>query len=133
MRHVRFLLAPRWLLSHLLVVLLIVTMVNLGFWQLRRLDERRDRNELIESREDRPAVPVEDLVTAGSSGDDVAAARFRKVTATGTYDDDATVVVRNRTQDGVAGAWRLTPLVLDSGDRVGSTKLRRTRSRCSRS
>ena len=119
MRQVRFLLGPRWLLSHLLVVLLIVTMVNLGFWQLRRLDERRDRNELVEARQDEPAVPVEALVGAGSDDDAVGRARFRKVTANGTYDADATVAVRNRTQDGVAGAWMLTPLVLEGGDRVG--------------
>ena len=37
----------------------------------------------------------------------------------GTYDGAAPVVVRNRTQGGVAGAWLVTPLALDSGDRVG--------------
>ena len=36
MANARFLLRPRWLLSHLLVALLVVTMINLGFWQLRR-------------------------------------------------------------------------------------------------
>jgi surfeit locus 1 family protein len=118
-RQVRFLLGPRWLLSHLLVVLLIVAMVDLGFWQLRRLDERREHNALVEGREDQPVVPVDDLVQPGDGGDAVGAARFRTVTATGTYDADATIEVRNRTQDGVAGVWMLTPLVLDSGDRVG--------------
>jgi surfeit locus 1 family protein len=118
-RQARFLLRPRWLLSHLLVVLLIVSMVELGFWQLRRLDERRDRNELIEARQDQDQVPVEDLVVPGDDGDAVDAARFRVVTATGTYDADGTVEVRNRTQDGVAGVWMLTPLVLEGGDRVG--------------
>lgn len=114
----RFLLRPRWLLSHLLVALLVVTMVNLGFWQLRRLDERRDRNALIEARMDEPVAAVEDLLAPGDEArvDD---ARFRRATATGTYDDAATVVVRNRTQGGVAGAWLVTPLALASGDRVG--------------
>jgi surfeit locus 1 family protein len=114
----RFLLRPRWLLSHLFVVVLVVTMVSLGFWQLRRLDEKRDRNALIESRMDQPVVPVDDLLTPG--GDvEVGQARFRQVTATGRYDAEATVVVRNRTQDGAAGAWLVTPLVLNAGDRVG--------------
>jgi cytochrome oxidase assembly protein ShyY1 len=114
----RFLLRPRWLLSHVLVLLLAVTMVNLGFWQLRRLDEKRDRNALIEARMDQPVEPVEDLLEPG--GDDgVGQARFRRVTATGTYDEDATVVVRNRSQDGVAGAWLVTPLALADGARVG--------------
>ena len=40
----RFLLRPKWIGFHLLVVAAIVTMVNLGFWQLRRLDERQAFN-----------------------------------------------------------------------------------------
>jgi surfeit locus 1 family protein len=115
----RFLLRPRWLLSHLFVVLLVVTMVNLGFWQLRRLDEKRDRNALIEARADQPVTPVGKLLDPGDDHATVERVRFRSVTATGTYDDDATVVVRNRTQDGIAGAWLVTPLRLDGGERVG--------------
>jgi len=114
----RFLLRPRWLLSHVFVLGLVVTMVNLGFWQLRRLDEKRDRNALIEARMDQPVEPVEDLLAPGEDGG-VDEARFRQVTASGTYDDDATVVVRNRSQDGVAGAWLVTPLVVADGPRVG--------------
>jgi cytochrome oxidase assembly protein ShyY1 len=118
-RQVRFLLGPKWLLSHVLVVLLAVVMINLGFWQLRRLDERRARNDLIEARQAIDPVPIEELLAAGDGGGAVDTVRFRVVTATGAYDADATVTVRNRTQDGVAGVWMLTPLVLDDGTRVG--------------
>lgn len=119
MAKARFLLRPRWLLSHLFVVLLVVTMVNLGFWQLRRLDEKRDRNALIEARADQPATPVGELLDPGDDDATVEGVRYRTVTATGRYDDDATVAVRNRTQDGVAGAWLVTPLGLEGGERVG--------------
>lgn len=115
----RFLLRPWWLLSHLLVVALVGTMIGLGFWQLRRLDEKRDRNALIEDRMDQPVVAVDELLTPGDDDAAVAAARFRQVTASGTYDDAATVVVRNRSQDGIAGAWLVTPLVTEDGARVG--------------
>lgn len=118
MARARFLLRPLWLLSHLLVVALVVVMINLGFWQLDRLDERRDRNAVIEDRSEQPVVPVDDLVAPGAPQDEVDLARFRTVTATGTYDTPTTVQVRNRTQDGLAGAWLVTPL--DLGDeRVG--------------
>jgi surfeit locus 1 family protein len=119
MARARFLLGPRWLLSHLLVVLLVVVMVNLGFWQLRRLDEKRDRNALVEARMDQPEAAVGDLLDPGAGGDAVSDVRFRQVTATGTYDDGATVEVRNRTQDGAPGAWLVTPLQLAGGERVG--------------
>ena len=42
----RFLLAPRWIAFHLLVVVGVVAMVNLGFWQLRRMDERQAFNAI---------------------------------------------------------------------------------------
>ena len=119
MARARFLLRPRWLLSHLLVVALVVLMVNLGFWQLSRLDEKRTRNALVEDRTEQPAVPVGEVVAPGDDEGAVDEVRFRRVTAEGTYDADATVVVRNRSQDGRAGAWLVTPLTLASGDRVG--------------
>ena len=116
---VRFLLRPRWILSHLLVALLVVVMVNLGFWQLRRLDERRAENALIEARQDQPPVALDDVLTVDADDAVVEELRARPVTLEGRYDDDATVTVHNRTQDGVPGDWLVTPLVLDGGDRVG--------------
>lgn len=118
MASARLLLRPLWLLSHLLVVMLVVAMVNLGFWQLDRLDQRRERNAVIEARDAQPAVPVDELLAPRSGQADVDQARFRTVTAAGTYDAADTVQVRNRTQDGVPGAWLVTPLDLGR-ERVG--------------
>jgi len=115
----RFLLRPRWILSHLLVLLLIFTMINLGFWQLRRLHERRDHNALITGRSDQPVVPVNNLLRPTSDHDALEAARYRSVSATGTYDDAGTVVVRNRSEGGVPGAWLVTPLRIAPGESVG--------------
>jgi surfeit locus 1 family protein len=36
-----FLLRPKWIVFHLVVIGAVVAMISLGFWQLRRLDERR--------------------------------------------------------------------------------------------
>ncbi len=119
MARARFLLSPRWLLSHLLVVLLIVVMVNLGFWQLRRLDEKQARNALVEARMDQPMAAVDEVAPAGAGDTTVDRARFRRVEATGTYEAGDTVIVRNRSQDGRAGGWVVTPLTLASGERVG--------------
>ena len=35
-----FLLKPKWIGFHLLCLTAIVVMINLAFWQLRRLDEK---------------------------------------------------------------------------------------------
>lgn len=97
---------PRWLVGHVLVALLVVLFVNLGFWQLRRLDERRDRNALVEARTSSEPVPVTELP------DDLDAARFRAVTADGQYDPERTVSVRTN-QEGVPGGWIFSVLDLD--------------------
>jgi surfeit locus 1 family protein len=88
---------------------IVVLFVNLGFWQLRRLDERRARNDLVESRMEAPVVPV--LEADGPL-------EFRRVSAEGRYDADGEVLVRSRSLNGSPGRWVLTPLVLDSGTAV---------------
>lgn len=114
----RFALAPRWILGHVLVVALVALMVTLGLWQLDRLDERRDRNQQISSRQDEPVVPVQELMTPDSSAAEVARLVYRPVSATGRYAVDDQVVVRNRSLGGAPGEWVLTPLVLDDGTAV---------------
>ena len=95
-------------------------MVLLGFWQLRRLDEKQDIKATIENRQTQPAADVLALVPRGAAvGDDaVEAAEHRRVTATGSYADDDTFVVENRTYNGASGGWVLTPLVLEDGSAV---------------
>lgn len=107
------LLRPRWLVLHLLAVAAVVVTASLGFWQLRRLEERRERNDLVETRTAEPAEPVGDLV---DPGDDADAVRFRAVTASGAYTDEA-VSVRT-TLDGAAGGFLYQALDLDGGESV---------------
>lgn len=108
----RFLLRPRWIAFHLLVVAGIIVMINLGFWQLRRLDERQEFNTLIEERYDEPAVPIDDLLQPDTDPDDVA---WRPVSAAGTYVDEGGILVVNRSQNGRAGVNAVAPLRLDDG------------------
>jgi cytochrome oxidase assembly protein ShyY1 len=116
----RFLRTPRWIVRHVLVAVLVAAMVAAGLWQLRRLDDRRDRNALIEAREELPAAPVGELVPEGADVADAAveAVLHRTATAEGTYLDEATVVVENRTFNGASGGWVLTPLDLGDGRAV---------------
>jgi cytochrome oxidase assembly protein ShyY1 len=115
MRSLRFLLSPRWLLFHLVVLAGVVLMVNLSLWQWNRLSERRDFNELVEERRDEPTLPYDDLVAPGSPDDVAEQVEWRAAAASGVYDDELSVVVVNRSQDGRAGANLVTPLVLDDG------------------
>ena len=113
----RFLLRPKWLGFHLLVVVAIVTMVNLGFWQLRRLDARQAFNATIAARYDEPPLPLDDLVPAAAAPGDAALddVEWRPVTTSGTYLTDETLLVVNRSQNGRAGQNVVVPLRLDDG------------------
>lgn len=108
----RFLFKPKWLGFHLLVLALIVLMINLGFWQKHRLDDRREFNAEVRARSSEPIVPVEDVVTDDTDPADV---QWRTVTATGTYLADEQVLIVNRAQGGVTGVNVVAPLELDDG------------------
>ncbi len=114
----RFLLRPKWLGFHLLVVAAIVAMVNLGFWQLRRLDERQAFNAVVAARYDAAPVALGEL--AGPVLDDPADpvlddVEWRPVVATGTYLAGRSVEIVNRSQGGRAGENVVSPLLLDDG------------------
>ena len=108
----RFLFTPRWIAFHLLVVAAIVAMINLGFWQLRRLDERQAFNEAVSSRIDLPPEPLTEVVTMPNLSLGV---EWRSVEATGTYLPDEEFVVVNKSEGGVAGDLVVTPMLLDDG------------------
>lgn len=92
----RRLFTPRWVLVHVSVVSLTAFMVFLGFWQLDRLEQRRERNAAIETNTRSEPVPA----TAAMG---VKQNEWRRVRLSGTYINDKTVIVINRSQDGVAG------------------------------
>lgn len=114
----RFLLSRQWVVLTLLALLLIPVMVQLGFWQLHRHEDRVARNELVAESLAAPAVPVDELTAPGRGPDDDD--RYRTVRATGVYDTDDEVVVRQRTAaDGRRlGYHVITPLVRPDGTTV---------------
>jgi cytochrome oxidase assembly protein ShyY1 len=111
----RFLLSARWAVIALVALLLVPTMVRLGFWQYHRHEARVARNQLVARNLGSPAVPFESLSSPGwSVPKDLV---WRTVTATGRYDTAHEVVVRGRTEPGGSsiGYFVLTPLALSDG------------------
>ena len=94
------------------VALLVLLMVNLAFWQLRRLDEKRTFNATVTQRS---SLPVEDMSRIVGTADDllVDGLEWRRVSLTGTYHFDKAVRVVNRSQNGVAGYDQVVPLLTD--------------------
>ena len=99
-------------LLFLVAATIAFTCVELGFWQLRRLHQRRAYEAAVSAG--MAAAPV-DLGTLP----DPAAATFRHVTASGTYDTSHEVVLFGREDAaGDPGNHVLTPLVLADGSAV---------------
>lgn len=114
MSRYRFALRPGWIVSHLFVLALVMTMIGAGLWQLDRLDQRRDQNSRLAARAVEAVEPVEDLVAPGE-WDRAEDLEFRRVTAVGRYRPDQEVLIRGRSQGGQPGSWILTPLELGEG------------------
>lgn len=112
------LLKPRWLVAHVIVVVAVVAFVNLGFWQVRRLQGRLARNAVIEARMNLAPEPLDRLLADLDPDAPVGAATsvdYRRTVASGRFDPDHEVLLRFRSRDGEAGYEVLTPLVLDDG------------------
>lgn len=109
----RRLFAPRWILVHVSVALLIFTMVNLGFWQLNRLDEKKVRNASITAQTKRPAVDLTSAPTFDSLG-----AEWSQVVLKGEYSSKDAITIINRSLDGAAGYNSAMPFITTNGQVV---------------
>jgi cytochrome oxidase assembly protein ShyY1 len=110
----RFLLSRQWVILTLLSLVLIPTMIELGFWQLHRHQHKVALNKVIGDSLAAAPVPAESLTSPGATVKHVDL--YRRVTAKGTFDTAHEVVVRRRTNaDGEVGYHVLTPFVLDDG------------------
>ena len=98
----RWLLAPRWLVAHVVVVALAVVFINLGFWQLRRLDERQLDNTVGESRFAAEPEPNSAFCSTRQV-DDRDSLEFRQAIATGVFQPADEVLIRSQVHQGVAG------------------------------
>lgn len=105
--------SPGWIASHIFALAMVVLMVNLGFWQLRRLDERRaDNAEVAAAMLQAPSDIAAYLDTRGLPP------AYTAVAAAGTYLSGAEVLIGNRSSGGQPGFWLAMPLELGDGRAV---------------
>ena len=105
----RFALRGRWLVGTVLVLVLAALCIQLGFWQLDRLDQRRARNALVEQRATEDAGPLPE---------DPEEALYRRVTVEGEYDRTGERIDGGRALDGRPGEHVVTPFVLVDGREI---------------
>ena len=113
LEHLRVATRPRWVGFTMLVGGLFVVFVLLGRWQLHRADEQHRDDAVRETSRTAPVVVV-DTVTQPDVAPD-ADNEWRAVTASGTYDPDHQLLVRNRSLNAKNGYLVLVPLRTDAG------------------
>jgi len=107
----KFLLRPKWIATHILVITLMVTMVNLAMWQLDRHQQRKDFNATLVQRFDAPIRPLDELLQSSDPSD----IEWLPTAITGTYLQGEDVSLVNVSQNGAAGYDAITPLLLSNG------------------
>ncbi len=114
----RLLFNHRWWWTTLIVVAGIGITIRLGVWQLSRNTQRQAVISQIETMQ---AMPVLDLNQAGVPAD-LNMMEYRMVTATGRFDFEHQVALRNQTRERMTGTdpgiALVTPLILDNGQVV---------------
>lgn len=108
----RFLFTPKWIAFHLLIAIVIITMINLALWQMRRLDERQEFNEQVRANANQPIAAFDDV---GISPEQPTATEWRRVRVTGTYVPGHQFLVVNRSQNGETGRNVVDALQLSDG------------------
>ena len=101
----------RWALLIAFVAALGTAFVNLGAWQLDRLESRRVRNVSTVQNEQRPVQPWTTVFTRTITDAD----QWQRVSATGTFDPDRQFVLRYRSSGDTDGYEVVTPLRTESG------------------
>lgn len=101
----------RWLMLAVFVVALAIAFVNLGFWQLARLDQQRAMNNSVISHEN--STPVDFASVFNHTI--VEADQWQRVAVKGTFDADHQYLVRYRSNGDDSGYEVITPLHTTTG------------------
>ena len=102
----------RWIITHILFIILLMVLVNLGFWQLRRLEQRRALNAAIVAGLNAPVTQLTGQAI------DPEALHLHRVTVTGTFDNEENIAILNRPFEGRAGMRLVTPLLVEGSNQA---------------
>lgn len=104
----------RWLALAVFVVALAIAFVNLGFWQLARLDQRRAMNSSVIAHENSGPVSFGSVFNHTI----VEADQWQRVSVQGTFDPGHQFLVRYRSNGEQSGYEVVTPLQTTTGQWV---------------
>jgi len=104
----------QWWITTVLVIAAVVVMIRLGIWQLDRLEQRRAFNTRVEAQLAEPALDF----ARNNLQSDLYNMEYRSAIASGEYDYQNQVVLRNQDWQGRLGVHLLTPLRIEESQAV---------------
>jgi surfeit locus 1 family protein len=114
----RLMFSHRWWWTTLIVIAGIILAIRLGIWQIDRHEKRQARISHLQAMQ---ALPVLDL-NLRPIPIDLDTMEYRQVVASGTYDFDRQVVLRNQVRERMSGTdpgyALVTPLLMEDGQAV---------------
>ena len=96
--------------GHILVFLAVIVLINLGLWQLRRLEQRRALNREIVAGLNQP--PAE-ITGEPVNPDDL---HRRRVQVSGTFDNENSIALRGKSYSQQQGAELVVPLLISGSN-----------------
>ncbi len=104
----------QWWKTTVLVILAVLVMVRLGFWQLDRLAQRKAFNARVEEQLASPPL----VLSSQKLELDLYNLEYRTAVVSGEYDFDRQVVLRNQDWKGRLGVHLLTPMMIEGGEKA---------------
>ena len=105
------LVSRKWWLATLVVIVGVYVLIQLGFWQLDRLDQRRAFNQRVAERWQLEPFDVNSNIIP----DDLSELEYRRVQVSGEFDYDNQILLSNQTRFQSPGSVIVTPYVMDDG------------------
>ncbi len=106
----RSIFTPRWVITTLLAATAVAGMVRLGIWQLDRLEQRREFNSRVMAQIEAPELSLPAQIP--DDANNLYDMEYREVSASGAYDYQNEVLLRNQAREGLPGYHLITPLRL---------------------
>jgi surfeit locus 1 family protein len=109
----------QWILATILVIAAVGVMIRLGYWQLERLEQRREFNARVQAQLDSDPLELNRVLDAylyQKVADDVIGMEYRSIDVSGVFDHENEVVLLNQAWENRLGVRLLTPLLIESRD-----------------
>ncbi len=102
----------KWMLTTIFVLIGVYVLIRLGFWQLDRLESRRQFNQHYLEQISSPIINLNNEINS----QELIKMEYREVTVSGYYDFSNEIYLQNQAYENIPGYRVVTPLKIDNNN-----------------